>query len=71
MPLSLTAFLISPVLMTLTTFAIDATNPAVFKVKMLTSASPSCSKAANVTSALYFKVVDLKPRLGKRRCKGI
>ena len=38
---------------------------------MLTSSKPKRSNAVKVTSSLKRKVRDLKPRLGKRRCKGI
>ena len=41
------------------------------KASKSTSAKPSCSRAASVTSSLNCNWCDLKPRLGRRRCKGI
>ena len=71
MPVSLTAALSSPDLMTLTTLAIARTRPACLSTSRSTSAAPRRSRSDRVTSALYLREADLKPRLGRRRCSGI
>src|SRR5690606_4891604 len=71
MPVSLTAFVSSPDLMTFTTLASWPTRPACLRASTSTSAAPSLSSWASVTSALNFSEADLKPRLGRRRCSGI
>ena len=71
MPFNTTALLISPDAITLTFKALAATKPACFRAN--TSISYTANKFSSLkrTSALFAAVNELKPRLGKRRCKGI